>query len=203
MTATPVRAEAFGDPEERAKAILAAASELLAEGGYQNLTMRAIARRSGMSAGLIYRYFADKQDVFATLLHNNQVEVTRFIRATRADTVADYLVIVAPAILDQWMLLGRMAGSFVDREPHRTPALEALHHSTRDQFGALETGLHQAAEAEGCRLDPSPMMIRHVWASLMGLAESISIGWYRDHDTTELIRFTADTIARGLRLPPP
>lgn len=201
MTSAATRENsAFGDPEERTRAILDAASELLAEGGYQALTMRAIARRSGMSAGLIYRYFTDKRDVFATLLHNSQVEVTEFIRTTRADTVEEFLVVVSPAILDQWGMVGRMATSFVDRNRQQTEAVAKLGHSTQEQFEALEAGLRRAAEAQGWQLDPSPLMIRYVWASLMGLAESLTIGWYRSHDNDELVRFTARAIARGLQV---
>ncbi|MGJ3508267.1 TetR/AcrR family transcriptional regulator [Enemella sp. A6] len=200
MTSAAPRAEAFGDPEERAKAILAAASELLAEGGYEHLTMRAIARRSGMSAGLIYRYFADKRDVFATLLHNSQIELSEVLRTTHADSVEEFLVTVAPAILDQWVLIGRMAVPFVDRDRPLTSALAALHQSTQEQFACLEEGLRRSAEAQGWQIDSSPMAIRHVWVSLMGLAESLSVGWSEKHDTDELVRFTARALAKGIRV---
>ncbi|TKA97985.1 TetR family transcriptional regulator [Cereibacter changlensis] len=49
--------------ERRREALIAAALELLAEGGMQAATVRAIATRAGVTAGLIRHYFQTKEDL--------------------------------------------------------------------------------------------------------------------------------------------
>lgn len=182
----------------RTESILEAAAELLAEGGYQTLTMRAIAQRSGMSPGLIYRYFTDKRDVFATLLYHNQQRVIAILEDTHARSVTEFLSVVAPPIIEQWNVVGRMADSYADPQLERTAAVERLLESTRQQMAALEDGLRRAAAAEGRALDASPVMVRYVWFSLMGLAENLTMGWHtRQHDDL-MLPFAIEAIARGI-----
>lgn len=184
----------------RTESILAAAAELLAEGGYQALTMRAIAQRSGMSPGLIYRYFTDKRDVFAALLYDNQQRVIAILDETQAESVADFLAVVAPPIIDQWVVVGRMADSYADPALERTEAVEQLLKSTRRQMTALEDGLRRAADAEGRALDPSPVMVRYVWFSLMGLAENLTMGWHSPQHDDLMLPFAIEAIARGIQV---
>jgi AcrR family transcriptional regulator len=53
-------------PELRER-VLAAAEAEFAESGYRGATMAAIAARAGMSTGNLYRYFANKDDLFETI----------------------------------------------------------------------------------------------------------------------------------------
>jgi AcrR family transcriptional regulator len=48
-------------PEERTAAILAVARDLLREVGYENFLPSEVARRCGISEGLVYRYFPTKR----------------------------------------------------------------------------------------------------------------------------------------------
>lgn len=66
--------------------ILDAAAELLTEHGSEAVTLRAIARRIGISAPSIYGHFADRQTVLFTLARSAFAELTdRLARAARAD----------------------------------------------------------------------------------------------------------------------
>jgi AcrR family transcriptional regulator len=62
---------AVADPklvEERREQIIKAATKLFSEQGYYRTTIQDIAREAGISVGLIYQYFKDKDDVlFLTL----------------------------------------------------------------------------------------------------------------------------------------
>lgn len=54
--------------EERRGQILRAAVKLFSENGYYTTTIQQIARKAGVSTGLIYQYFGDKDDIlFLTL----------------------------------------------------------------------------------------------------------------------------------------
>jgi AcrR family transcriptional regulator len=59
-TSTPVPVGRWG---EREQGILEVATSLYAQGGYENITMAAVASAAGLSEGTLYNYFRDKQDL--------------------------------------------------------------------------------------------------------------------------------------------
>lgn len=54
--------------DEVRKKILKAATYEFREKGFQNSSMRSIAKRSGMTVGNLYRYFRNKEDLFHTVV---------------------------------------------------------------------------------------------------------------------------------------
>lgn len=52
------------DPEERRRELLTCAMRLFAEKGYDNVSVRAVARDAGVTPGLAYHYFDSKQQLF-------------------------------------------------------------------------------------------------------------------------------------------
>ena len=59
----------------RKRQITGAAYEIIAEKGYYNFTMMDIAKRAGVSSGLIHHYFKDKENMLVTLLREMQQTV--------------------------------------------------------------------------------------------------------------------------------
>ena len=53
------------DPGERRRELLACAMKLFAEEGYDNVSVRAVARAAGVAPGLAYHYFDSKEKMFA------------------------------------------------------------------------------------------------------------------------------------------
>ena len=64
----PSRAEQRRRTEAR---ILAAASGLFVEAGYERTTIRGIARAAGVDAGLVMHYFGSKQQLFQRVTHGS------------------------------------------------------------------------------------------------------------------------------------
>ena len=56
------------EPEERRRELLACAMRLFAEQGYDNVSVRAVARAAGVAPGLAYHYFDSKQSLFAAAI---------------------------------------------------------------------------------------------------------------------------------------
>ena len=52
------------------KSILQSARELIAEGGFKDAQVQAIADKSGVSSGLVYRYFENKNQILIEVLSN-------------------------------------------------------------------------------------------------------------------------------------
>src|SRR5262245_16559947 len=60
---------------ERRELIVRVATEAFAERGYQGASIDEIARRSGVSAPVLYDHFASKQDLYRTLLERTRDEL--------------------------------------------------------------------------------------------------------------------------------
>jgi AcrR family transcriptional regulator len=65
--------------------ILFAARQLFAVHGYEATSMRAIAAKVDCSPGILYHYFADKQDIMALLLHETFAKLEARLKAIRQD----------------------------------------------------------------------------------------------------------------------
>lgn len=58
------------DPEERRRELLACAMRLFAEEGYDNVSVRAVARAAHVAPGLAYHYFDSKERMFAEAIED-------------------------------------------------------------------------------------------------------------------------------------
>ena len=72
----------------RKRQITRAAYEIIAEKGYNNFTMMDIAKRAGVSSGLIHHYFKDKENMLVTLLREMQQNIRQSLEQS-IETVAD------------------------------------------------------------------------------------------------------------------
>lgn len=71
---TPPRSKRVRNPEAHRSAILAAAREVFAERGYSKATIREVARRAGVTHGLVVLHFTTKEKLFVdALLENRRV----------------------------------------------------------------------------------------------------------------------------------
>src|SRR4051812_30454912 len=88
--ATPARAEEIEDPT-RAR-ILEAATTLLADGGREALTTRAVATAAGVQAPTIYRIFGDKRGLLDAVADREMARYTakKKARAPHPDPLEDF-----------------------------------------------------------------------------------------------------------------
>jgi len=64
-------------PEYRKKQILAAAKKVFASKGYHNTNIELICNKAGTARGTIYRYFKNKEGIFAAILEESLAEGTQ------------------------------------------------------------------------------------------------------------------------------
>ncbi|WP_235736218.1 TetR/AcrR family transcriptional regulator [Nocardioides alcanivorans] len=196
------RKSIHGDAEARRRGTLDAAAALLDEGGYGALTIRAVAQRAGTSTGLIYKYFADKHDIFVALLNESQIESAHFVaQLPRTDGVAALIEAVIPEAARQWSRVGRMTAVWREavgnQQFQRASLSEVL--VTAEQYNReLERAVVEAARIEGRKLVDGPAMIPFVLSGLMGVSDTLVNNWARHIDPAELITFTAEVITRGI-----
>lgn len=70
---------------EAREAILGAALDQLAEGGYASATVQAVARRAGVATGTVYRHFPSKGELFAEAFRRASSRETEVFAAVMAD----------------------------------------------------------------------------------------------------------------------
>jgi AcrR family transcriptional regulator len=189
--------------------ILEAALALFAEGGYEATTMRDVARESGASLGLAYRYFASKEE-FALALYMRLAEES-----------------------EEWSREGLVGGTVSERferamvvkldqvSPHRGP-LSALLSRALDPnspISALGEGTAAVREkmggvfleiVRGASDAPGERQTRELGNVLYALHLAILLYWF--HDRTPGARATRDLVGSAremlrylrpaLRLPP-
>ena len=113
------------DPEERRRELLACAMRLFAEKGYDNVSVRAVAREAGVASGLAYHYFDSKQALF-----NAAIEEYARQCAEQLCAVFDNRALSLDEQLDSALELGAGGGAF--------PYADFFH---ADEHGALHERL--------------------------------------------------------------
>ncbi|MFN3844979.1 MAG: TetR/AcrR family transcriptional regulator [Paracoccaceae bacterium] len=135
------------EPQERRReSLIAAALDLMAEGGPQAATVRAIAERAGITAGLIRHYFQSKDDLtraaYAVVMNRMTTESLAATEGIDADPAARLVAFVVaslrPPIMDGERV--RLWAGFlhhVRRDPNMRDVHETTYLAYRDRLQAL------------------------------------------------------------------
>ena len=123
--------------------IVAAALELIAEGGYANAPVAAVAERAGVAVGTVYRYFPSKSELFAEVFREasqREVDAMREGAAVTAGGSAVERIAAGTETFARRALAGPRLAWALLAEPV-DPAIEAerLHfrHSYRDVIAEI------------------------------------------------------------------
>ena len=129
MSSLTLRPERAVPQQERAsrriESFLDVAAEIVAEVGYEAMTMSAVADRSGASIGALYRYFPDKVAVARTLL----LRYAQQVDLHWASLIEEAKELSVEELADN--LVGRM-GEFAAEHPAYLPLLAAPIRFARD-----------------------------------------------------------------------
>jgi AcrR family transcriptional regulator len=127
--------------------------QLLAEGGFEQLTTRRIARAASVADGVLYNYFADKDElILAALVARASTLLAAFRDACpRAgiDTVEANLGRLAAAMLELQQALLPLLVGLLARRALLVRFLAALHAPELGGPGAVLDGVHAYLEEEG------------------------------------------------------
>jgi len=85
----------------RRSQILTATWELFAEKGYHETTMRDVAKKMGVSTGVIYKYFKGKEEITEGIAEmSNQSQAQLFAQIAQRDTARESMLDFIDAIFD-------------------------------------------------------------------------------------------------------
>lgn len=183
---------------EKRTAILRAALELIAEQGFQNTPMSLIAKRAGVSAGIIYHYFESKDDLIRALYRQVKSELSSavFVAETQKIPLSERF----PAL---WTNMYR----YCVTHPHETaflqqyetsPAWELHVEATADEAAAY-IHLLEEYQAQGLIKDlPLAVLYELTLGMALKLARQVSAGILTIDDATlaGVARACWDAVAR-------
>jgi TetR/AcrR family transcriptional regulator, fatty acid metabolism regulator protein len=161
--------------ETRREDLLVAAVRVFAEKGYHSCRVSDIAAEAGVSHGLVYHYFASKDEVLETIFRENWGVVAQAIEeiSETGDSAAEKLRKIAAVTLHAWVR-GPEVVSVIVREVSRSPQLQERIGEFARAFDGLERVIRegQASGEIDRELDP-----RFATYAVWGMLDEVLTGW--------------------------
>jgi TetR/AcrR family fatty acid metabolism transcriptional regulator len=188
--------------EERRRAILAAAVRVFARSGYHGARVGDIAEEAGVAHGLLYHYFASKEEVLATVFRENWRDLLEVLhRVEETDEPADeQLRGVVKILLRSWRNDPDLVRVMV-REVARSPHLQSQVDEVREVFLVLQRIVERGQAAGLFRPELDARLAS--WVVYGGLEELLT-GWVlgqlpdSDEDVARAERTVLDVVCGGL-----
>ena len=182
-------------------ALLEAAGQLVAAKGPAGVTLRAVAKRVGVSHAAPYRHFADKEALLAGLATEGFRRFARRLDIPRSTGSA----------LDRVEALGRSYVAFAVSEPQifrlmfghevgdraRHPELLAAAGTT---FMLLVDAIADAQAASEISAGSAHDLARVAWCAVHGLASLVVDGLVREEEVARISEVTLRTLREGIGL---
>jgi TetR/AcrR family fatty acid metabolism transcriptional regulator len=161
--------------EDRRRQILDAAVRVFARSGYHGSRVGDIATEAGVAHGLLYHYFASKDEVLETVFRENFGELLERFRAVEgADEPApEKLEGIAKILLRTWRNNPALVTVMV-REVARSPQLQAQVDEVREAFAIIQRVIEQGQTEGTFRRDVDAALAS--WIVYGGLEEVLT-GW--------------------------
>ncbi len=161
--------------EEKRGLILAAAVRVFARKGYHEARVGDIAEEAGVAHGLLYHYFASKEDLLEAVFRETWRELLERVREVEESgaPAQEQLRQVAAVLLRSWRRdpdLVRVLVRDVARTPHMQRQVEEIGHA----FAALERIVAGGQASGELRDDLDPRLASWIF---YGALEEILTGW--------------------------
>ena len=187
---------------DKRKLILDAAIRVFAEHGYHGARVGDIAEDAGVAHGLLYHYFASKDDVLRTIFVENWGALIARFRAVEAsdEPAPDKLEGIAKILLRTWRNDPALVTVMV-REVARSQQLQDRVDEVREAFAIVERVIEEGQASGDFRRDVDPRLAS--WIFYGGLEEVLT-GWVlgqlpdSEEDVGRAERVAVEMVSRGL-----
>ena len=161
--------------QDKRKQILDAAIRVFAEHGYYGSRVGDIAEDAGVAHGLLYHYFASKDDVLRTIFVENWGELIRRFRAVEDadEPAADKLEGIAKILLRTWRNDPALVTVMV-REVARSQHIQGQVEEVGEAFAIIQRVIEEGQAAGAFRRDVDARLAS--WVVYGGLEELLT-GW--------------------------
>jgi TetR/AcrR family fatty acid metabolism transcriptional regulator len=171
----PLTDGSIASAADKRRVLLDAAVRVFARGGYHGSRVGDIASEAGVAHGLLYHYFASKEEVLETVFRENFGELLERFRAVEEsdEPAPEKLEGIAKILLRTWRNDPDLVTVMV-REVARSPQLQSQVDEVREAFAILQRVIEQG-QAEGAfRRDLDARLAS--WIVYGGLEEVLT-GW--------------------------
>jgi TetR/AcrR family transcriptional regulator, fatty acid metabolism regulator protein len=160
---------------DKRRLILAAAVRVFARRGYHGSRVGDIATEAGVAHGLLYHYFASKDEVLETVFRENFGELLERFRAVEGsdEPAAEKLEGIAKILLRTWRNDPDLVTVMV-REVARSPQLQSQVDEVREAFTIIQRVIEQGQADGAFRTDLDARLAS--WIVYGGLEEVLT-GW--------------------------
>jgi AcrR family transcriptional regulator len=161
--------------EDKRRTLLAAAVRVFARSGYHGARVGDIAEEAGVAHGLLYHYFASKEDVLRTIFRENWGVLLERFRAVEAsdEPASQKLEGLAKILLRTWRNDPDLVTVMV-REVARSRHLQEEVEAVREAFAIVERIVREGQREGSFRADLDPRFAS--WLVYGGLEEVLT-GW--------------------------
>jgi AcrR family transcriptional regulator len=178
MASTPVSRL---EPDERRRLLIDVASELFAEHAFEEISMREIARRSGISKSLLYHYFPNKIELFRAAVAERAVELQQAIEPSGEGSPLEQL----QGSLDAYLL-------WIEANAHTWRKLMQSAAALPEAGAVVEAFRSQTLAEISRRLTGSsapPPLLRNALVGWLGHADAAILDWleHRDLEREQLL----------------
>jgi AcrR family transcriptional regulator len=188
--------------EEKRRVILDAAVRVFARRGYHSSRVGDIAEEAGIAHGLLYHYFASKEEVLATVFRENWGRLLEAFHQVEAsgEPALEQLRRVAKILLRSWRDDPDLVRVMV-REVARSPHLQQQVGEIREAFLVIQR-IVERGQAEGAfRGELDPRLVSWIF---YGALEELLTGWVLgqlpdgDEEVARAERAIIDVVCDGL-----
>lgn len=188
--------------EEKRRLILAAAVHVFAHKGYHTSRVGDIAEQAGVAHGLLYHYFASKEELLETVFRETWSELLEAMTRVEAkdEPAREQLRQVAAILLRSWRRDPDLVRVLV-REIGRSQTLPAKVDEIGQVFAAIERIVERGRSDGDFRPDLDPRLASWIF---YGAIEEILTGWVLgqlpdgDEDVAAAERTVVDVVVGGL-----
>jgi AcrR family transcriptional regulator len=161
--------------EEKRRLLLDAAVRVFARKGYHTCRVGDIAEEAGVAHGLLYHYFASKEEVLETVFRENWSDLLEAVKAVEesCEPAREQLRQVAAILLRSWRRDPDLVRVLV-REVARSPQVQLRVAEIGEAFQAIERIVRRGQEAGEFRSDLDPRLAAVIF---YGALEEILTSW--------------------------
>jgi AcrR family transcriptional regulator len=188
--------------EEKRRLILAAAVRVFARKGYHSSRVGDIAEEAGVAHGLLYHYFASKEDVLETVFRETWRQLLDAVREVEESgaPAREQLRQVSAILLRSWRRDPDLVRVLV-REVARSPQMQRQVEEIGQAFSAIERIVARGQADGELRTDLDPRLASWIF---YGALEEILTGWVLgqlpdgDEEVARAERTVVEVVCGGL-----
>jgi TetR/AcrR family transcriptional regulator, fatty acid metabolism regulator protein len=189
-------------PVDKRRLLLDAAIRVFARKGYHASRVSDVAKEAGVAYGLLYHYFASKEEVLETIFRETwtaMLDAARGIESTGAPA-REQVRKVAAVVLGSWKANPDLIRVLI-REVTRSPHIQQEISEIGEAFDVLERIVRRGQGAGEFRASLEPRLASWV---LYGAMEEILTGWVierppdDDEEVAVAVRTVAEILCDGL-----